>query len=215
MNGKGVFAAAIATALLAALPAHAEKGDWLVRVRAVYIDTDNKSDAIPALGVPPNAIHVSSKWIPEIDITYFFTKNLAAELVLTYPQKHDVTVTQSAIGGFHAGTFKHLPPTLMLQWHFLPDGQFRPYAGLGLNYTRISNVNLRVPAPVSLPLELENSSVGLAAGAGLDVKLSAKMYLNFDLKKVQIRSDVRAGGAKVSQVKLDPWLFGVGLGWRF
>lgn len=195
--------------------AQTKEGSWLVRVRAVDIKTEDKSDPIPALGVPTDAIHVSDKWIPEVDITYFLTRNLAAELVLTYPQKHNVTVTQSAIGGFQAGTFKHLPPTLTLQWHFLPEGQFRPYAGIGINYTRISSVNLRVPAPVNLPLNLENSSVGLAVGAGFDVKLNDQLFLNVDLKKVQIRSDVSAGGVKVSSVKLDPWLFGIGLGWRF
>ncbi len=119
--------------------AQTKEGNWLVRVRAVDIKTENKSDPIPTLGVPTDAIQVSDKWIPEVDITYFFTRNLAAELVLTYPQKHDVPVTQSAIGGFQAGTFKHLPPTLSLQWHFLPQGQFRPYAGIGINYTRISS----------------------------------------------------------------------------
>lgn len=204
-------------ALLAAGSAAAQtkEGDWLVRVRAVYIDTANKSDPIPALGVPADAIHVSSELIPELDITYFFTRNLAAELVLTYPQKHEVTVTQSAIGSFQAGTFKHIPPTLMLQWHFMPEAQVRPYAGIGVNYTRLSSVKLNVPAPVNLPLDLENSSLGLALGAGFDVKLSERLFLNFDVKKVRLRSDVIAGGATVSQVKLDPWLFGAGLGWRF
>jgi outer membrane protein len=187
-----------------------------VRGRVVYLDTANKSDPIPALAVPGDAIHVSNKGIPEVDITYFLTKNIAAELVLTYPQRHSVTVTSSAVGAFESGSFKHLPPTLMLQYHFNPEGRIRPYAGVGVNYTLISNVSLLVPV-VNIPLKLESSSVGFAAGAGADIKLDGRWYLNVDVKKVQIRSDVINGlnGVKLSAVKVDPWLFGLGIGYRF
>lgn len=185
-----------------------EAGDVLVRLRAVRIDTANKSDAIPALGVPADAITVSDKTIPEIDFTYFFTPNLAAELVLTYPQKHDVEVAGTKIG-----TFKHLPPTLTLQYHFAPNASFRPYIGAGINYTVISDVDLNVPGVGAL--DLEDSSVGAAVGVGFDYALSKDLVLNFDVKKVQIRADVLAGGTKVSEVKIDPLLVGLGIGKRF
>lgn len=199
----GLIAATIAAPALAQ-----EAGDVLVRVRAVKIDTANKSDAIPALGVPADAITVSDKTIPEIDISYFFTPNLAAELVLTYPQKHDVEVAGTKIG-----TFKHLPPTLSLQYHFTPNATFRPYVGAGINYTKVSDVNLNVPGVGAL--DLEDSSVGTSFGAGFDYALSKDLVVNFDIKKVQIRADVLAGGAKVSEVKIDPLLIGLGIGKRF
>lgn len=77
--------------------------------------------------MPANAITVNDKTIPEVDITYFFTPNIAAELVLTVPQKQTVTVQPSALGGpVDIGTFKHLPPTMMLQYHFQPDATILP-----------------------------------------------------------------------------------------
>lgn len=192
--------------------AWAQEKNWMVRVRAVHIDTANKSDAIPALGVnQTDTIRVSNKTIPEVDISYFFTKNIAAELVLTYPQKHNVDLVVNGTTT-RLGTFKHLPPTLSLQYHFTPDQQFSPYVGVGLNYTRLSNVNLRVGA---LPLQLEKNSFGLAVGAGVDIKVANNLYLNFDVKKVQIRADVLANGARVSEVRVDPWLIGIGLGMKF
>lgn len=207
----------LSTALAAALPAAAQEvaeGRWLVRARAVHLDMDNRSTPIPALAVPGNAIRVEDKTIPELDVSYFLTKNLAAELILTYPQKHDVKVSGSAIGAFKAGSFKHLPPTLTLQWHFNPDGVFRPYVGAGVNYTRITSESLRVPGVTRL--HLENDSWGGALQAGFDVKVSKNLFLNLDVKKVQIRSDLRNdAGAKVSRVKLDPLLIGVGIGYRF
>ena len=182
----------------------------MVRVRAVNLDPANDSDAIPALGVPSDAIHVEDKVIPEIDFTYFLTRNIAAELVLTYPQKHDVT-----LAGTKIGSFKHLPPTLTLQYHFQPDAQFRPYVGAGVNYTRLSSVNLAVPGVGEL--DLENDSIGGALQAGFDVKLNQNWFFNVDIKKVWISSDVtlKATGAKVSAVNVDPVLIGIGLGYRF
>ncbi|MBA3904646.1 MAG: hypothetical protein C0522_13410 [Rhodocyclaceae bacterium] len=193
----GALMAAFSTAGQAA-----DEGQWMVRARAVNLDMANKSEPVGGVGAS-DRISVSDKTIPEVDISYFLTKNIAAELILTVPQKQDVL-----LDGAKVGTFKHLPPTLTVQYHFLPDGQFRPYVGAGINYTRISSVNLG-------GLYLENDSWGPALQAGLDVKLGQNLFLNLDVKKIYIRSDVLAGGTKVSAVKLDPLAVGIGLGWRF
>ena len=180
----------------------AQESPWQVRVRAVHIDTANKSEAG---ALPANAITVSNKTIPELDISYFFTPHIAAELVLTVPQKHRVY-----LNGTDIGSFKHLPPTLTLQYHFTPHSTISPYVGAGVNYTRISGVSLANGA-----VTLENDSVGFALQAGVDYKLDKNWSLNFDVKKVQIRSDVYQNGARISQVKIDPLLVGVGVGYRF
>lgn len=208
---------ALSTALLAALPAAAQQsaaeGNWLVRVRAVNVDTANKSTPISALGVPSNAIHVESKVIPEVDISYFFTKNLAAELILTVPQKHDVKVTNSAIGRIDAGSFYLLPPTLTAQWHFNPEGTFRPYVGVGVTYSDYSRVKL---SAAGINLKLDDNYFGPAVQAGFDIQLGKQLFLNFDIKKAHVRSDLKTdAGVKLSRVKVDPLLVGIGLGWRF
>jgi outer membrane protein len=210
--------AAITAALVSTLPAVAQQttqeGNWMVRARAVNVDTYNGSTPIPSLAVPKDAIHVESKVIPEIDITYFFTKNIAAELILTVPQKHDVKVKQSAIGAFDAGHFYLLPPTLTAQWHFNPDGNFRPYVGAGITYSDFSGDQLHVPGVTRL--HLDDSYVGFAVQAGFDYKLTNNLFFNMDIKKAQVRSDLENdAGVKVSRVKVDPILVGVGFGWRF
>ena len=192
-------------AALAAPSLRAEDGPWMIRLRAVALQPANKSDAFSTVGA--DAIHVSNKTIPDVDISYFFTKNFSAELVLTVPQEHDVT-----LNGVKLGTFKHLPPTLTAQWRFLPGATFNPYVGAGLNLTLISDVKLAGGA-----LDLDKSSVGLAAQVGADIKIAPSWYLNVDVKYVQIKSDVKvaATGAKVTTVKVDPMLYGVGIGYRF
>lgn len=181
--------------------AHAQAaGDWLVRVRAVNLDPANKDD------IAITDVSINSKVIPEVDISYFFTPNIAAELVLTYPQKHDVSST--AHGG-KIGTLKHLPPVLSAQYHFTNFGAIKPYLGLGLNYTRFSNVDL--PAGFTI----DKNSVGLALQAGVDFALTKEWSLNLDVKKVQLRTDLYASGSKLGTIKVDPTLIGIGVGYKF
>jgi outer membrane protein len=193
------------TLLAAALVAPSLKAEspWLVRLRAVSVNPADKSDA--ANGLSADAISVSSKVIPEADFSYFFTPNFSAELILTVPQEHDVK-----LNGTKIGTFKELPPTLTAQWHFLPGQTVNPYVGLGANLTLISDVKLAGGA-----LDLDSSSVGLAAQAGVDFQIDKNWLINVDVKYVQIKSDVKAGGVKVTTVKVDPMLYGVGVGYRF
>jgi len=201
---RAVLAVIATTAALMGANAFAESTPWLVRARAVHIDPADKSDPVGGTGAA-DRIAVSSKTIPELDISYFFTPHVAAELVLTYPQKHDVYLDGKTIG-----TFKHLPPTLLAQYHFTPDEQFSPYLGLGLNWTTFSKNKL-----LGGQGSLEHDSFGLAVQAGFDVKIDRNWSFNVDVKKVQLRSDVLIGGAKASRVKVDPVLFGVGVGYRF
>ena len=170
----------------------------------------NYSDAFSALGInfKSNAVHVSSTAIPELDIAYGVTDHFSVEFVLTVPQKHTVTL----LGAGKLGTFKHLPPTLVAQYRFDPIGIVQPCVGAGLNFILISSVNLKV---ANVPLDLDHSSFCLAAQIGAEVKRSDTIYLNFNLKKVAIRSDVSAGGAKLTEAQLDPLLISVGLGYRF
>ena len=210
MNTK-VVVALLGALALASAPVAAQQpaeGKFMVRLRALSLTPADKSDAIPSLSVAADAITVSKKIFPEVDVSYFFTKNVAAELVLTYPQQHDVE-----LNGTKIGTFKHLPPSLLVQYHFIPDGVFRPYVGAGANLTLISNVDINVASVGAL--DLESSSVGVVGQLGADIKVGSKHFLNIDLKKVTIGSDVTKGGTKVSAVKVDPLLLSVGFGIRF
>jgi outer membrane protein len=206
--GSALWAVGFGVAAAFPLAAVAQDTGWAVRAGLTRLEPANKSDAIPALGVPADAIHVSAKTIPEIDVLYSFTKNWVGELVLTYPQKHTVTLS-----GTDIGTFKELPPTLLAQYHFMPGTTFDPYVGAGLNLTLISSVDLKVPGVGSL--DLSKSSVGYALQLGADFNVDKQWFVNVDAKYVTIGADVKAGGATVSKVKVDPFLYSIGAGWRF
>lgn len=207
MNRKNFRRAALAVALAAGFAApfaaQAQSGPWLVRVHALSLDSANKDST--GLG-----LSVNNKVFPEVDISYFFTPNIAAELVLTYPQKHDIRSN-----GTDIGSLKHLPPTLSLQYHFTDLGAFKPYVGAGLNYTHFSSVEFAPAIVTALNPSIDSNSTGFAVGAGFDYEFAKNMYFNVDVKKVQIRTDVKSNGVKAGEFKVDPLLVGVGIGWRF
>lgn len=183
-----------------ALPAMAQEGPWLVRVRALNMQVDNGNSP----EVSGAKVEVNNKTFPEVDFSYNITRNISAELILTYPQKHDVKLQGAKIG-----TIKHLPPTLTLQYQFLPGEKFNPYVGAGLNYTRFMSANL--PAGVTT----DKSSAGFALQVGADIEIAKNTYINLDFKRVNIETDVKVSGAKLTTLKVDPNLISVGIGWRF
>ena len=191
-------AAALCTLMSgAAMAQQTTEGPWLVRARAVHLDSANKDSTGLNLSV-------NDKWLPEVDITYFFNKNIAAELILTVPQRHTLSA-----GGTAIGSLKHLPPSLLVQYHFTDAPGFKPYVGAGVNYTRFSSI--RLPAGV----DVDRNSFGGELQLGVDIPVAKDVYLNFDVKKVYIKTDVSAAGNKIGTFKVDPVLFGIGLGWRF
>lgn len=220
---KMVKLAVAVTAVLGSTAALAQQaeGNWMMRIRAVDVQWDSKSTDPQALNLN-NRIEVQNKTIPEIDFTYFFTKNLAAELILTYPQKFDVNVKSGSNlnggNGFSAGSFKGLPPTLTLQYHFAPEATFRPYVGAGINYTLISDVKLDglKNNTGGRGNSLSKDSVGAAFQIGFDYKVGPNSFINFDIKKVYMSADLKVDGfGKVSKLTLDPLLVGVGYGFKF
>lgn len=183
---------------------------WSVRLRATYLQTVDKSDPFTALAInfAADAISVSDRLIPEIDIGYAFTDTISAEIVLTIPQEHKVSLA----GVGQLGTFKHLPPTFLLQYRALPGSNFRPYVGAGLNLTLIWGDRLSV---AGVPLGLESSSFGFAAQLGADWKVNDHWSFNIDIKTAAIRSTVYAGSASLTEARLDPWLYSVGARYEF
>ncbi len=199
MKNKILIAALVAASLLSVTAAQAE-GEFMVRARAVNIDFGNAQNNLAA------RVEAENRWIPEVDLSYFFTKNIAVELVLTWPQNVDIKV-----GGAKAGTVKALPPSLLVQYHFTELGAFKPYLGAGVNYTLFSKRNNILAGAA----EIDRSSVGLALQAGFDYSLSKNWSLNVDIKSIKMETDVRVAGAKIGTLGLNPITAGVGVGYRF
>ncbi len=184
---------------------------WQVRARVLAV-VPQESASIDAIG---GDVTISNAYIPEVDFTYFFTENLGAELILG-TTKHDVGAIETAVGNIDLGSVRLLPPTLTFQYHF--NGELvRPYIGAGLNYTIFyDSKSGNVVDDVSY-----DGALGYAFQAGFDFDLNDNFLINVDVKKLYLNTDVTvdattALGATVgADVDINPFIFGVGIGYKF
>lgn len=182
---------------------------WQIRLRALGVVTD---DSGYVNAVPGSGLSYSNTVAPELDISYFFTDNIAAELILgtTYANVEG----QGTIGGLgNIGNVWLLPPTLTLQYHFTDFGAFKPYVGAGVNYTIFYNQGVGSADALHV-----KNTFGTALQVGFDYMVDQHWGVNFDVKKVFLEPDfdVTVDGAKLTgKAELDPWLIGAGLTYRF
>jgi outer membrane protein len=208
MRIKTLVVALVVMTSLAPVAAQAQSSSenpWMVRVRAVDLLWANGQSG----GVVQSAnVKAADKVIPEFDISYFFTKNIAAELVLTYPQSIQIDA-----GGSKLGTIKALPPSLLLQYHFTNFGAFKPYVGAGVNYTIFSSRNNLGGGAYSV----DSSSFGAVGQVGMDYMFDKNWGLNVDLKYATMSTNVTdtVTGANVGKLTLNPWMPAVGVTYKF
>ena len=228
---RPVHVAALAAAALVAMPLAAAAADlsarkaappapvapveswspWMIRGRALVVHPQPSAKLdLNGVRIPGAGVDISTSVVPELDITYFFTPNLAAELILGVTP-HKVKGT-GALAGTRIGEAWLLPPTLMLQYHFTGLGAVKPYVGAGINYTMFFNEKAK-GGFYSFDLK---DSVGFALQAGVDIMIDKHWGVNFDVKKIFLEPDVNVNhGLVTGKVKIDPWLIGTGVTYRF
>lgn len=208
------LATAAGSAVAAEEPKGKSAGSIMVRARALAVVPAEKGSikTDPAGASTGLNVRVDEDYIPEVDASYFFTDNIAAELIAG-TSRHRV----HASNGTDAGSVRLLPPTLTLQYHFNPKGQISPYLGAGVNYTIFYD---KQKGTVLDGIDYKNR-FGVALQAGMDVSLGGAWYLNMDVKKLWLKTDAKlnattALGTRLkSDVSLNPWIVGVGVGYVF
>lgn len=176
-------------------------GDFMIRARALGVLPSE--DGRVSNG---DSVRIDNSYVPELDVTYFFTPNISAELIAAVAP-HDVTTSS----GIDAGNAWLLPPTLTLQYHFTRLDGVKPYVGAGVNYTHFFNEDGGALNAVKY-----DDSFGAALQAGVDIPIQDNWYANIDVKKVFINTTAKFSPSGVrADVDIDPWLIGVGVGYKF
>lgn len=186
-------------------------GDINVRLRGIGVVPTERGDIKTAGGVDTGLnARVGNAYVPEVDVSYFITPNIALELIAA-TTKHDVDASGPG-ANVDLGSVWLLPPTLTVQYHFAPTSRFSPYVGAGLNYTIFYNEKKGQANSISY-----DDNIGYALQAGIDYAIAGAWSLNIDVKKLWLSTDVKANvGIPVkADVDLNPWIFGVGVGYRF
>ncbi|MAS11034.1 MAG: OmpW family protein [Salinisphaera sp.] len=207
---------------LAAPPAAARAGDWIVRAGVTYVaPDDHTSSRNGQLGAALAGTDVAASSEAQLGLTvaYLFTDRLALELLAASPFEHDLSLAGGALDGTPLGDIKHLPPTLSLQYRFATDSAFTPYVGLGLNYTVFfsEDVSSQARALGVTDLELDDS-FGPAAQLGFDYAFGEHWLINADVRYLQIETTAElrtATGSTHLDVDIDPWVYTLAAGYRF
>ena len=177
-----------------------DQGDWLLRFGGSYVNPTSTNHEI---------VKVDSAASLTFNISYMMTDSLSVELLAAWPFKHDLELYD----GTKIGSTKHLPPTLSLQYHFLPDSKFRPYIGAGINYPTFFSEETTGPL-TGTNLSL-GSSWGLEGEIGADMMLNDSWFLNADIRYIDIDTKARLDGDSLGTVNIDPWVYSLNVGVRF
>ncbi|MEM9637061.1 MAG: OmpW family outer membrane protein [Pseudomonadota bacterium] len=182
-----------ALALFAAPAVAQSQGDWTFGIGVGSVDP--KSDNGTLAGA---AADIGSDEALTLTFEYFIRDNIGIELLAATPFEHEIS-----LGGSPAATTKHLPPTLSVNYHFTNASPWKPYVGLGINYTTFFEEETGLGT-----LELDDS-FGISAQVGVDYKISDNGWLRANIRWFDIDTDASLNGADIGTAEIDPFLFGV------
>lgn len=210
-----LVAAMLATGLGASGSALAvQQGDILVRAGVAYVSPTGESDDITGLPVAGAKVEADSAASFGINFTYMATDNIGVELLAAWPFSHNIEGKGSIAGLGEVAETDHLPPTVTVQYHFMPSNNIRPYVGAGVNYTTFFNTDTKGHLEgVGLNLD---SSWGLAAEAGVDIDINSDWFVSAQVWYMDIDTEATIGdGIGTYDVAIDPWVGMIGLGTKF
>ncbi|EJN38929.1 outer membrane protein W [Pseudomonas sp. GM84] len=225
---KSLLGASLAALALVAPVAHAHKaGDMILRAGAITTAPNESSGDLKFDGSKVSGTKATLDSDTQLGLTfaYMLTDHVGIELLAATPFQHEVGV--KGLGGGLDGKLadvKQLPPTLSLQYYPMdPGSRFQPYAGIGINYTLFFDEDLTSERKQQgfSNLELQDS-VGISGQLGMDYMLTDNLLINASVWYVDIDTKASVDGptalgyskTKVD-VEVDPWVYMVGLGYKF
>ncbi|MGO2497585.1 MAG: OmpW/AlkL family protein [Vibrio litoralis] len=203
-----------------------QQGDFLVRAGAVLVAPDESNSGIKAGGTNLGGdVSVDNNTQLGLNFAYMVADHWALELLAATPFSHDVTLGGSPAGldslNGGLGNVKHLPPTLSVLYYPMDtQSKFQPYVGVGVNYTMFfdESVDGSAKAKGFSNLDLDNSW-GWAGQVGMDYFITDNITLNAQVRYIDIdtKANVELNGVgKLNvDVGIDPWVYMVGIGYKF
>lgn len=223
---RALSASAVAVATLSAGSAMAASaGDWLLRAGVSQVAPNDDSSVLYVNGAPQagTGVSVDSDARPSFTIGYMLTDNWAVEVLGALPFEHDIGAQGLGGAGVNSvGSTKHLPPTVSLQYHFNITPAFKPYLGLGLNYTVFFDEELsgQLKGAGYTKLDLDDS-FGAAAQIGFDYEFEGGWLVNADVRYIDIDTEGTVSGPGALgtpvtvDVDIDPVVYTLAIGKRF
>lgn len=204
---------AFSTTAAAATVEGNQAGDTLVRAHVLGVFPEDNSSSISTIN---GTVDISSRVAPEVDLSYFFTDHISAQLIATM-LRPSITARGTAAGDVKVGAVTVLPPTITAQYHFMPKSTFSPYVGAGATIFILFAKDADRGNGVVQELHTD-SHLGAALQAGFDYQLGGRWSLNVEINQVFVATHatvVTAIGTVQAKTNVDPFLVGLGVGYRF
>lgn len=115
--------------------------------------------------------------------------------------------------GVPAATIKHRPVLLTFQYHYRVQTRVQPYFGLG--YGVVSLSGQRTEGPLAGSTINVKKGDGLTAQFGVDIFANTHLFVRAEARYLHWNSKVAVNGTDLGKVTLNPWIYSVGLGYRF
>ena len=199
-----------------------EKGDWMARLGAAYLAPNDDSGQLT--GVGGSRVGVDAASTVGFTIGGMVTDNLAIELFGIIPSKHELSGegTLPGLNITEVGDVDVFPPTLSLNWYFMPKSNIRPHIGLGLSGTIYMDpevsTEVRNVLGTSTELDVENT-IGYGGNAGIDIDISDRTMLSLGVWYIDLDADATlrgaAGGDRKVDIEVNPVVAFVAYGARF
>lgn len=181
-------------------PEQGGESPWRLKARLNWMRPSNVNNPDRAM----TRFAINDRTYPQLGVVRQLTPHLGTELVISYPQDHDMRLRGQKIG-----TFRLTPITFLVHYGFLPDSIINPYVGVGVNYSHFSSFNL----PDSV--HMSKHSTGLTTHLGVDYRLSRQLSVSVGWRRVKLDTDIEVAGNNLAHLRIDPDLFSVGMGYRF
>lgn len=213
---KPVKVAPVAASQTAKAPVVEPFNPFMIRVRAIAVLPDSSAKVYAGgAQVAGASLHANNAYMPEVDVSYFFTKNFALEAICCV-SPHTVKGTGALAGTGNLGDTLLFPPTVLAQYHLTEFGAFKPYVGVGVNYTHYFKTGGSGPNYANLHIK---DSWGVAGQIGFDYMLDKHWGVNFDVKKIMMEPNATVtllpATAVTAKVKINPWIIGTGITYKF
>jgi outer membrane protein len=214
---------ALAAAMTVASAASAQSaGSWLGTLGINKITPKVDSGDVSAPALPGTKADVDSDTKPRFAIAYMITDNIAAEMDLGLPYKHNLVGAGAIEGTGKLGDSEVLPPTAFVQYRFLPaNAMFRPYVGLGITYAYFQKERGSGQLTALLntgggpsTYKIDNKWAA-SYQIGGTVKINEKWFVDATVIKTYLKTDVHFSTGQNQSVKLDPLAVSVSIGYKF
>lgn len=178
------------------------QGDWIIRTNISNVSPDVETNAL--------GLDINSDTAISTDITYFFTPNIAINVVAIFTSHEAESTACNVAGSNSCGNIDLLPPIITGQWHFIPNGNIRPYVSAGINYNIFGDTTGTLDA-INTKID---DTIGYAIGAGVDFGITNALAINLDIKQLYIEADVTTDLGN-DKFDIDPLVIGAGIAYSF